>query len=142
MRTPPSGLASERLPPPARQASANSRDPVQMRAAAAGLHPQIPRDLLARLTPTDLRNAGIAVQTAVAEAPDGEVFVYPRERRADLATYQVRMLRAVHPECRRYVVTLTKDGWSTTAPPMENCETMPGRGAPMPPPDGPPPLRY
>lgn len=142
VRTPPSGLASERLAPPSRTASASSRDPLLMRAAAAGLHPRIPRDLLERLSPADLRNAGIAVQTAVAEAPDGEVYVYPRERRADLANYQVRMLRAVHPECRRYVVTVTKDGLSTTAPPMENCEVLPSRGSQLPPPDGPPPLRY
>jgi hypothetical protein len=114
-----------------------------MRAAAVGLHPQLPRDLLQRLSPADYRNAGIAVQTAVAEAPEGQVFVYPRDRRPDLATYQVRMLPAVHPECRRYVVTVTKDGWSTTAPPMENCEAMPRSGAALPPPDGPPPpLRW
>jgi hypothetical protein len=117
---------AEAAPRPLRPASADSRDPVQMRAVAAGLHPQLPRDLLARLTPTDYRNAGIAIQTAVAEAADGEVFVWPRQRFPELASFVVRIVPATHPECRRYVVTVNKDGWSTTAPPMENCEAMPG----------------
>lgn len=143
IRTPPSGLASESLSPPGARLAApgGQRDTVQKRAVAAGLHPKLPRDLLERLTPNDLRNAGVAVQTAVNEAPDGQVFVYPRDRRPDEAFYQVRLLPAVHPECRRYVVTVTKDGWSTTAPPMENCEVIGRRDAALPPPDGPPPLR-
>jgi hypothetical protein len=96
-----------------------------MRAAAAGLHPQLPRDLLVRLSPTDYRNAGIAIQTAVVEAADGESFVWPRQRWPEQASFNVRILPAAHPECRRYVVTVTKDGWSTTAPPMENCDAHP-----------------
>jgi hypothetical protein len=35
------------------------------------------------------------------------------------------------PACRRYVVTITKDGWLTTALPMEKCgATQAGRVKP------------
>ena len=92
-----------------------------MRAVAVGLHPDLSRVLLARLSPTDYRNAGIAIQTAVAETPDSGVFVWPRQRKPELALFQVRFVPGAAPSCRRYVVTVTKDGWLTTAPPMEKC---------------------
>lgn len=128
---PPDDLRGTRPP------SADSRDPVQMRAAAVGLHPQLPRELLARLSPTDLRNADIAIQTALVEAADGEAFAWPRQRWPELAAFQVRVLRSTEPGCRRYTVTVVKDGWSTTAPPMETCEAPPriARDRRPPPPD-------
>lgn len=87
------------LPPP----TADPADPYQMRAAAVGLHPDLSRVLLARLSPTDYRNAGIAIQTAVAETPDSAVFVWPRQRKPELALFQVRFVSGAAPGCRRYV---------------------------------------
>jgi len=105
------------LPPPA----VDPADPYQKRAAAVGLHPGLSRVLLERLSPADYRNAAIAIQTAVAETPDGEVFVWPRQRKPELALFQVRFVPGAAPDCRRYVVAVTKDGWLTTAMPMEKC---------------------
>lgn len=96
-------------------------DPLQMRAVAVGLHPDLSRVLLARLSDTDYRNAGVAIQTALAETPDSGVFVWPRQRKPELALFQVRFVPGAAPGCRRYVVAVTKDGWLTTALPMEKC---------------------
>jgi hypothetical protein len=106
---------------------ADPADPYQMRAAAVGLHPGLSRVLLARLSPTDYRNAGIAIQTALAETPDSDMFVWPRQRKPELALFQVRFVAGAAPNCRRYVVTVTKDRWSTTALPMEKCGSQPRR---------------
>lgn len=124
---PPAATASdeppaEPLPPP----TVDPADPYQMRAVAVGLHPDLSRVLLTRLSPTDCRNAGIAIQTAVAETPDSAVFVWPRQRTPELALFQVRFVPGAAPSCRRYVVSITKDGWLTTAPPMEKCGPQPG----------------
>jgi hypothetical protein len=105
------------LPPPV----IDPLDPYQKRAAAVGLHPQLSRVLLARLSPTDYRNAGVAIETAVAKTPDTGTFVWPRQRTPELALFQVHFVPGAAPHCRRYVVTVTKDRWSTTAPPMEKC---------------------
>jgi hypothetical protein len=110
-------VAAEPLPPP----TVDPADPYQVRAMAVGLHPDLSRVLLARLSPADYRNAGIAIQTAVAETPDNAVFVWPRQRKPELALFQIRFVRGAAPSCRRYVVSITKDGWLTTAPPMEKC---------------------
>jgi len=115
--------AAQPLPP----AIADPADPYQMRAVAVGLHPDLSRVLLARLSPTDYRNAGIAIQTAMAETPDSGVFVWPHQRKPELALFQVRFVPGAAPSCRRYVVTITKDGWLTTAPPMEKCGSEPRR---------------
>jgi hypothetical protein len=109
--------AAEPLPPP----TVNPADPYQVRAVAVGLHPDLSRVLLARLSATDYQNAGIAIKTALAETPDTGVFVWPRQRKPELALFQVRFVPGAAPSCRRYVVTVTKDGWLTTAPPMEKC---------------------
>lgn len=103
--------------------------PLQKRAEAVGLHPDLSRVLLERLTATDYRNAGIAIRTATAETPDGEVYVWPRKPKPDLALFQVQFVAGAAPDCRRYVVTvILNDGWSTTALPMEKC----GQSAPKP----------
>jgi hypothetical protein len=112
---------------PLPSAIADPADPYQMRAVAVGLHPDLSRVLLARLSPTDYRNAGTAIQTAMAETPDSGVFVWPRQRKPELALFQVRFVPGAAPSCRRYVVTITKDGWLTTAPPMEKCGSEPRR---------------
>jgi hypothetical protein len=111
------------LPPPI----ADPADPYQVRAAAVGLHPGLSRVLLARLTPTDYRNAGIAIRTALAETADDAVFIWPRQRKPELALFHVRFVPGAAPDCRRYVVTVTKDGWLTTALPMERCGPQLGR---------------
>ena len=80
---------------------------------------------LAKLSPADYRNAGIAIQTAVAKTPDNGVFIWPRQRKPDLALFEVHFVPGAAPDCRRYVVTVTKDGWSTTALPMEKCGSNP-----------------
>jgi hypothetical protein len=115
--------AASPLPPPA----ADPADPYQMRAMAVGLHPDLSRVLLARLSPTDYRNAGVAIETAVAETPDGGTFVWPRQRKPELALFKVHFVPGAAPGCRRYVVTVTKDGWLTTALPMEKCGVEPRR---------------
>ena len=113
--------------PPLQPPTANSADAYQMRAAAVGLHPDLSRVLLTQLSPADYRNAGIAIKTAMAETPDSAVFVWPRQRKAELAFFQVRFVPGAAPGCRRYVVAVTKDGWLTTALPMEKCGSQPGR---------------
>ena len=107
----------ERLPPP----TVDPADPLQTRAEAVGLHPGLSRVLLTRLSSADYKNAGIAIQKAVAETPDSDVLVWPRQRKPELALFQVRFVPGAAPDCRRYVVTVTKDGWVTTALPMERC---------------------
>ncbi|KAB2917075.1 MAG: hypothetical protein F9K29_10485 [Hyphomicrobiaceae bacterium] len=119
---PPAATApSEATAPPGQPPVADYADPHQKRAAAVGLHPDLSRVLLARLSPTDYRNAEIAIRTAVAETPDTAVYVWPRQRKPELALFQVRFVQGAAPGCRRYVVTITKDGWLTTALPMEKC---------------------
>jgi len=105
------------LPPPA----SDQADPYRARAAAVGLHPDLSRVLLSRLSPTDYRNARIAIETALAKTPDSGTYVWPRKRRPELALFEVRFVAGATAGCRRYVVTVTKDRWSTTAPPMEKC---------------------
>jgi hypothetical protein len=111
------------LPPPA----ADPADPYRIRAEAVGLHPDLSRVLLDRMSPADYRNAGYAVETALAKTADTEVFVWPRQRKPELALFQVRFVPGAAPGCRRYVVTVTKDGWLTTALPMERCSPQPKR---------------
>lgn len=104
-------------PPDAEPASAAH----QKRAEAVGLHPGLSRAVLERLSDADYRNAEIAVRRAVAETPDTGVFVWPRQRESDLALFKVRFVQGAAADCRRYVVTITKDRWLTTALPMERC---------------------
>ncbi len=111
------------LPPPVVDRAA----PHQVRAEAVGLHPGLSRVLLTRLSTTDFRNAGIAIKTALTETPDDAVFVWPRQRKPELALFQVSFVTGVSPECRRYVVKVTKDGWLTTALPMEKCGAQTNR---------------
>jgi hypothetical protein len=104
-------------PPPPRLIS----DPYQKKAEAVGLNPDVSRALLKKLSKADYRNAGIAIKTALAETADSDVFNWPREKKAGLAQFEVKFVTGAEEKCRRYVVTITKDRWSTTAPPMEKC---------------------
>jgi hypothetical protein len=105
---------------------ADPADPYQVRAEAAGLHPGLSRVLLTRLSPTDYRNAEYAVRTALAQTRDGAVFVWPRQRTPELALFKVTFVPGAAPDCRRYVVTVVKDRWATTALPMERCGAQAG----------------
>jgi hypothetical protein len=107
----------EPLPPP----SIDPGDPYQKRAADAGLHPGLSRVLLARLTAADYRNARQAIDTAIARTGDTSEFIWPRQRKPEQALFRIHFVKGAASSCRRYVVTVVKDGWSTTAMPMERC---------------------
>jgi len=96
-------------------------DPRQARAVAAGLHPELSPVLLSRLSQTDFRNAGIAIRNALAAGKDDAVYVWPRPAELGRALYHVYFVPGAAEGCRRYVVTIAKDGWETTALPMERC---------------------
>lgn len=98
-----------------------AHDSYRARAEAAGLNPDISRSLLMRFSSNDFRNVRIAIDRAVAKTPDGGVFVWPRRRKPKDALFQVKFVEGAGPDCRRYVVTVTMDNWTTTAPPMEKC---------------------
>lgn len=120
----PKVIADAPLPaelPPAPPVIADKSDPLRKRAEAVGLHPELSRVLLERLTKTDYRNAGTAIEKAFAQPTDAEVLVWPAQRKPEQALYHVRFVPGAAPSCRRYVVTVTKDGWLTTALPMEKC---------------------
>jgi hypothetical protein len=109
--------APQPLPPPI----VDPADPYQKRAVAVGLHPKLSRVLLTKLSAADYRNAQTAIETAVAKTPDTGTFVWPRQRTPELALFEVHFVPGAAPHCRRYVVIVTKDRWSTTALPMEKC---------------------
>ncbi len=96
-------------------------DPMRTRAEAAGLHPDLSAAVLAKLSKADFKNAEAAIKTALAETPDGQTYSWPRSRKPELALFEVHFVPGAAPTCRRYVVTIAKDGWLTTALPMERC---------------------
>lgn len=105
------------LPPPTVDAS----DQYQTRAMAVGLHPGLSRVLLTRMSAADYRNADVAIKKALAETRDGDVLAWPQGSGAKTALFEVRFVKSAARDCRRYVVTITKDRWSTTALPMQKC---------------------
>ncbi len=116
----------EPLPPP----KVDPKDPYQKRAVAVGLHPDLSRAVLSRLTDADYRNAGIAIKRALAETPDTKTFTWPNKSAGgSLALFEVSFVRGSAPDCRRYVVVVTKNRWSSTALPMEKCGLKPPRVA-------------
>jgi hypothetical protein len=111
---------------PLEPAAPEPNNPYRARAAAAGLNPDLSPALLSRLSQDDYSNARTAIDTALAKTPDNGTFVWPRQRQPELALFQVHFVPGAAPTCRRYVVTVTKERWSTTAPPMERCGTNSG----------------
>ncbi len=99
-------------------------DPYQVKASAVGLHSDLSRVLLAKLSATDYRNAGIAIKTAITETPDDGAYIWPKQRKPELALFKVHFVPGAPVQCRRYVVSIIKDGWLTTALPMEKCGTV------------------
>ncbi|MBS0270330.1 MAG: hypothetical protein JSS54_15325 [Proteobacteria bacterium] len=102
-------------------APATPADPYRKRAEAAGLHPDLSHVLLARLTAADYRNAAFAIDKALKTVPDDGAFEWPRNRKNGNAVFNIHFVAGAGNDCRRYVVTVTKDRWTTTALPMERC---------------------
>ncbi len=98
-----------------------STDPYQIRAESVGLHPDLSRVLLQRLTDADYRNAAVAIRKALTETADDAAIVWPQTQSAASAVFRVSFVPGAPADCRRYVVTVAKDGWLTTALPMEKC---------------------
>jgi hypothetical protein len=118
-------VADEKPPAPLPPPTVDASDPYQKRAMAVGLHPDLSRVLLTRMSAADYRNADIAIKKALAETRDGDVLVWPKESKSKSALFEVKFVRSAAHDCRRYVVTITKDRWSTTALPMEKCGLSP-----------------
>lgn len=114
---PETGAAPERLP----AVVADPKDPLQQKALAAGLHPDLSRALLTRLTAEDFRNAAHAVQAVLATQAPATPVVWPRQRTPQRPQFKARLVAGAPSECRRYVVQIAIDGWETTARPMERC---------------------
>jgi hypothetical protein len=98
-----------------------SSDPYRRKAEAAGLHPDLSRAVLSKLTPADYRNAAYAIEKAIKTVPNDGEFTWPRARKPGLAVFNVHFVEGGARDCRRYVVTVTKDRWTSTALPMEKC---------------------
>lgn len=130
-KEPDAGVAApstkdEAAPPmPLAAVTADPADPVQKRALAAGLHPALSPAVLRRLTKADFRNAASAITRALARPAGEKPLVWPRDAKTGAATFEVHFVAAADPQCRRYVVTVTLDRWSTTVPPMEKCAATP-----------------
>lgn len=112
-------------PTPLPEPQIDPTDPYQKRAAAIGLHPQLSRALLSSFSDADYRNAATAIRKALAEADDADKFVWPRQATAKRAVFQVHFVTGDRPDCRRYIVTVLMNGWTTTALPMEKCGVTP-----------------
>lgn len=93
----------------------------QRRAGTAGLHPDLSHVVLARLSNVDYQNAGAAIKKALAETGDDDALLWPRQRKSGEALFKVHFVTGAATDCRRYVVTIAKDGWLTTSLPMEKC---------------------
>lgn len=102
-------------PPPA------ALTPAQRRAEAAGLHTGLSRVLLERLTAADYRNASEAIRRALAAPRNDGVHVWPPRPDVASAQFTVRFVAGAPSGCRRYVVTILKDRWETTAQPLQRC---------------------
>ena len=120
----PTAAASDATAPvePLPKPVADPKDPNQKRALAVGLHPDVSKALLARMTAADYSNARNAVEKALLQTGDDGVLLWPTTgAKSGLALFEVKFVAGAAPGCRRYVVVITKDRWSTTAPPMEKC---------------------
>ena len=95
--------------------------PAQKRARDAGLHTGLSPVLLERLTANDYRNAAEAIRRALAALRTDGVHVWPARPAEPGAQFSVRFVAGAPAGCRRYVVTILKDRWETTAQPLERC---------------------
>jgi surface antigen len=113
------GTAYAETPEPAEVAQ--DKSPKRAHAIAAGLSPDLPNVLLTRLSESDLKNAGYAVKTALAKTPDDASFAWPPKPSQQQALFEVRFVAGASQGCRRYIVTVTKERWSSTTAAMEKC---------------------
>lgn len=93
----------------------------RIQAASAGLSPDLPNVLLSRLSKEDFKNAAYAIKTAIAKTADDAKFVWPLAPSRHQAKFEVHFVAGAEPGCRRYVVTVTKDRWSSTSAALERC---------------------
>lgn len=100
---------------------AQDRSPKRKRAIAAGLGPDLPNVLLTRLSKDDLRNAAYAIETALSKTSDDASFAWPPSPSRQQALFEVRFVPGASQGCRRYIVTVTKDRWSSTSAALEKC---------------------
>lgn len=109
---------------------ATTPDPLVRRAEAAGLHPDLSPALLQRLSDADFKTATTAIATALKETGDTETLVWPQKAAKGAARFRVSFVHGAPDGCRRYVVEIAKDGWQTTALPVETCgvKRVDGRG--------------
>lgn len=121
--------ADPEKPQPLTPPVVDAADKLGKRALAVGLHPDLSRSLLQRMTAADYRNAGIAIRKALASSDAADVFIWPKKTSAKRAQFEIHFVAAAAPACRRYIVTVNKDRWATTAQPMEKCgRDIPRRG--------------
>lgn len=113
------GAAYSDTPEPAETAPEQS--PKRAHAIAAGLSPDLPNVLLTRLSDSDLKNAAYAIKTALAKTPDDGTFSWPLSPTPQQALFEVRFVSGAPDGCRRYVVAVTKDRWSSTSAALEKC---------------------
>ena len=116
---PPTATARPDESDPAKPAAPS--DPLRLRAEAAGLNPELSRALLERLTEADFQNAGAAVAKALSQTPDDGVLVWPLRAKPSAAVFEVRFVPGAPEGCRRYIVGILKDRWTTTAMPVDKC---------------------
>lgn len=99
-----------------------NKSPKRAHAIAAGLGPDLPNVLLTRFSEGDLKNAGYAIKTALAKTPDDGSFSWPPKPSREQALFEVRFVAGASHGCRRYIVTVTKDRWSSTSAALEKCK--------------------
>ncbi len=90
-------------------------------AIAAGLSPDLPNVLLSRLSKSDLKNAAYAIRTALEKTADDGSFKWPTAPSRGEALFEVRFVEGAGEGCRRYIVTVIKDRWSSTSAALERC---------------------
>jgi hypothetical protein len=113
------GAAYSETPEPAEDPKDAS--PKRKRAIAAGLGPDLPNVLLTRLSKADLKNAAYAIKTALAKTADDARFSWPPKPSSQQALFEVRFVPGASSGCRRYIVTVTKDRWTSTSAALERC---------------------
>jgi hypothetical protein len=104
--------------------TAQDQTPKRKRAIAVGLGPDLPNVLLSRLSKADLENAGYAIKTALAKTQDDASFAWPKKPSRQQALFEIRFVEGAAPGCRRYVVTVTKERWSSTSAALEKCGSV------------------
>ena len=112
---------AENAPPPVEDAAIA---PQRKKATAAGLGPDLPNVLLSRLSKVDFQNAAYAIKTALAKTADDAKFSWPLAPSREQALFEIRFVAGAAFGCRRYVVTVTKDRWSSTTAALEKCGSV------------------